>query len=104
MIFVSVNDMVVTLPPSSLCLPAGWPAFSIATFNVPANSKAALKWRHLYTCQDASDAERSKCQENLRYAKYLWIMHKRAHYLPPEKRPTNACARQPLAPGMQTKR
>jgi hypothetical protein len=69
MIFVSSNDMVMTLPPSSLCLPASWPAFSIATFNVPAKSKAALGWRRLYTCKDATDAAR--CIENLRYAKTL---------------------------------
>ena len=54
MIYITVNDIMVTLPPSSLCLPRDWMPFAIASFNIPSNTKAAIAWRQMSSCQEAS--------------------------------------------------
>jgi len=54
MIYMTISDMIVTLPPSSLCLPQDWKPFSIATFNIPSNSRAALAWRQMSSCEEVS--------------------------------------------------
>jgi hypothetical protein len=65
MIFISSNRMIVTLPPSSLCLPPSWPVFSIASFNIPTDSKAAKSWRDHCQCADANPNDRSRCIDNI---------------------------------------
>ena len=65
MIFISSNSMIVTLPPSSLCLPPSWPVLSIASFNIPTDSKAARSWRDHCQCADANPNDRSRCIENI---------------------------------------
>jgi len=54
MIYMTISDTIVTLPPSSLCLPRDWKRFSIATFNIPSNSRAALAWRQMILCKEVS--------------------------------------------------
>ncbi len=66
-IYIYYAGQIVTLPPSSLCLPANWPVFSIATFNIPSSNKAAQRWRSISLCEQGpvDPVQRSVCVDSV---------------------------------------
>jgi hypothetical protein len=65
-------EIIITLPPASLCLPTDWPVFSIPTFNIPARSAPAQAWSKMSRCEDVEGGGLAGLGDEMRPGLWGW--------------------------------